>query len=750
MASMTRTPPRRLAQLSALAAVLGLAGGGAAWVLVHMIGLLSNLALYHRFGWAIPDMADVPRGPGLVVAAVLGGVVISLLARWAPAIRGHGIPEAMEAVLTNQSRISPRTAIAKPVSAAVAIGTGGPFGAEGPIIVTGGAMGSLLGQVLPTTPSERKILLACGAAAGMSATFGAPLAAVILAIELLLFEFSSRAFVPLVVASSLAAGVHTWLFEDGPLFHVPDHDYAGLDKLPFYALLGLACGLLAAGVTHGLFAVEGCFRRLPVGQFWHAPLGAVGFAAVGLLVPRSLGVGYGAISDVLASRLAAGTVAVLGAAKLVSWWIALGSGTSGGTLAPLLLISGCFGTLIGNAVDAVAPSAGVSPGAFALVAMAATFGAAVGATFTAIVFLFELTRDYRIILPLMLASVLADLVASALMHDSLMTEKLTRRGLHVEGDYRADVLASALVRDVMTTNVQTLPATATVGDAKSRFSTGSHGAYPVVDPSGHCVGIVARQDVMVTAADDHLPVLEVASTDVVTTTPGDTVLAALERIIEEDVGHLPVVDGGSLVGIVTRSDVFSTRRRQFDLERMQPGSRPLAGRAPWRGRALARAGAPGTTDGEETTVKHYLIVANRTLGGPALAGLVRARVADGPCTFHVLVPATRHPGTFRRVLDAYAGEPSADEVDAARCAATQRLDDELARLHAAGIAATGEVGDEDPVQAVREALARIRSDEILLSTLPAGMSHWLGIDLPQRIRRVAAVPVVHVEGPPAD
>ncbi|TMK83201.1 MAG: chloride channel protein, partial [Actinobacteria bacterium] len=383
------TAPRRLLLLSILAGALGLAGGAAAWSLLHLIGLITNLALFHRYGWAVPSFRHLPRGPGLIFAALAGGLVISFLARWSPVIRGHGIPETMEAVLTKQSRISPRAALAKPLSAAVAIGTGGPFGAEGPIIVTGGALGSLLGQVVHISPAERKILLACGAAAGMAATFGTPLAAVILAIELLLFEFSARAFVPLVVASSLAAGMHVAFFGSGPLFAVPAHSYAGLGKLPLYAVLGGVCGLVAVFVTKGLHLVESAYRRLPVSEFFHPIIGAAGFAAVGYLVPRALGVGYDAIGDVLAGRIAVAALAALVVAKLVAWWVALGSGTSGGTLAPVLLIGGGAGSLVGSAIAAMAPGLHVSPGAFALVAMAAVFGASARATFASMVFVFE-------------------------------------------------------------------------------------------------------------------------------------------------------------------------------------------------------------------------------------------------------------------------------------------------------------------------------------------------------------------------
>jgi CIC family chloride channel protein len=564
-----RTPTKRLVLVTAIAALLGVAGGGAAWVLVHLIQLLTNLALSHELSTAGRSLATLDPGWPLFVAAVTGALLISLLARWAPLIRGHGIPEAMEAVLTKQSRVAPRTAIAKPISAAIAIGTGAPFGAEGPIIVTGGSIGSLLGQVIPVTPSERKVLLAAGAAAGMSATFGAPLAAVVLAIELLLFEFSVRAFAPLVVAASIAGGMHSALFDDGPLFRVPSHDYAGLDVLPAFVLLGLACGVLAIVVSRGLFLVEGLYRRLPVGEFWHPVIGAVGFATVGMFVPRALGVGYDAIGDVLDARLAVGTVAALAAGKLLAWWLALGSGTSGGTLAPILLISASFGTVVGSGLNEVLPGPDVALGAFAVVAMAATFGAATQATFTAIVFVFELTRDYDVILPLMLASVVADLVYSAVNEDSLMTEKLRRRGLRIGRHYGPDPFASAGVAAIMTTAVETLPAGATVGDARRRFSAGGHGAYPIVD-GRRIVGIVSRSDLLGDSSADRELLRDHATRQVVTVHRNDSAQAALRVMVDEGVEHVPVVDGDDqLVGICTRTDLLKVRRRQLDLERVQ-------------------------------------------------------------------------------------------------------------------------------------------------------------------------------------
>jgi CBS domain-containing protein len=431
----------------------------------------------------------------------------------------------------------------------------------------------LLGQVVSVSPSERKILLASGAAAGMAATFGAPLAAVVLAIELLLFEFSTRALVPLVVASSVAAGMHVVFFGSHPLFTVPAHHFAGLSQLPLYAVLGLACGLLAVTINKGLFVIEDGFRRLPVNRFWWPAIGALGFAAVGLIEPRVLGVGYDQISEVLSGRLALETLAVLAVAKLCAWWVALASGTSGGTLAPILLISGSFGALLGHAAGHV-PGANVSPGAFALVAMAATFGASTRATFASIVFMFELTRDYNAILPLMLATVIATLVAAALTSDSIMTEKLTRRGLRVPSDYHADILHTAMVGDLMTTDVETVHRTTRVGDVARRFQINGHGAYPIVDDQGRCVGVITRGDLLRTGDwSDDSPVDAVAARDVVSVTSRDTAGDALDRILQEHVEHLPVIDDHRLVGICTRTDIMRARRTQWEHEQTEPSWR---------------------------------------------------------------------------------------------------------------------------------------------------------------------------------
>ncbi len=553
---MLRTSPGRITYLSVLAVLLGLLSGGAAWVLVKLIGFLTNVTLFGRVAFDLPSMSDLEPSPRIVVVAMAGALVVSLLARWSPIIKGHGIPEAMESVLQRQSRVSPRTAIAKPLSAAIAIGTGGPFGAEGPIIVTGGSLGSILGQILRVSPSERKILLACGAAGGMAATFGAPMASVVLAIELLLFEFSTRALIPTAVSAAVAGGIHSALFGSGPLFTVPDHSFAGLADLPLFVPLGLLCGVLAVVIARGLFLVEAGFRRLPISEFWHPIIGALGFGLVGLMVPEVLGVGYDQIDAVLAGQMAAGALAVLGGAKLVAWWLALGSGTSGGTLAPVLLISGSFGALVGQATLALFPDSGLSAGAFALVAMAATFGASTRATLTAIVFVFELTRDFDAVLPLILASVLADLVGVWFLPNTLMTEKLHRRGLRVQTDMQADVMSATRVREMMSTSPVTIDAHASVTDAIEVMETSGHTAFPVVDETNDLRGILSRSDVMRADPETVTAVSSLAQEDVVTIGVDASVADASRLMVAEGVDHLPVIDGaGRLVGIFTRTDL---------------------------------------------------------------------------------------------------------------------------------------------------------------------------------------------------
>jgi CBS domain-containing protein len=395
---------------------------------------------------------------------------------------------------------------------------------------------------------------------------------VILAIELLMFEFSVRVFVPLVVAAAVAGGVHAAVFGAAPLLHAPPTAAVGLTRLPVFVLLGGMCGLLAAALTRGLEIVEDLFERLPMKSFWYPVIGAFGFAGIGLLEPRALGVGYDQINDVLLGRLTIGVVATLALAKLFAWWIALGSGTSGGTLAPILLIGGAAGTVAAWAATRVLPGLGVPTSVMALVAMAATFAAATRAPFASMVFLFELTREYTIILPLMIGTVAAVLVYDAFMEESLLTMKLARRGLRIRSEYHLDPMRTTVVRDVMTTNVRTMPFSLTVGEARAMFLAGGHGAYPLVDSDHRVAGIVTRGDLLRSQVPDPTPVEKISSTDVVTVGPSARLLDVVALMLEEDVEHVPVLEAtGALVGICTRTDLLRARGPSLEGERRQPG-----------------------------------------------------------------------------------------------------------------------------------------------------------------------------------
>ncbi len=704
---------RRMLLLVGLAAVIGGLAGGAAYLLVRTIGLITGVALLGEWSWGeIPALSELEASPRLPLVAVTGGLIIAAMAHYTPIIRGHGIPEAMEAVLRNQSRIAPSTAVSKPLSAAIAIGTGGPFGAEGPIIVTGGAIGSLVGQILRVTPSERKILLASGAAAGMAATFGAPLASLLLVIELLLFELSMRSLIPLVVATSIAGGVHSAAFGTGPLFSAPSADYAGLSALPLYAVLGLACGLVAVIVAKGLFAAERAFRSVRVPVFWKPALGSLVFAAIGLAVPRSLGVGYDVIDDVLAGDLALATLAAVLVAKAVAWWVALGSGTSGGTLAPVLLMGASFGGLFAGVLLEIAPGLDITQGAFAVVAMAAVFGAATRTPLASIVFVFELTRDFDVMLPLMLATVLAALVFSVLSSESIYTEKLSRRGIRVGGELVADSLRTTAVVDVMNRVVDTVSPNDSVGEVADRITRGDRGAFPVVDDEGHCVGLVTRHDLLGRDLPRDAPLSDVVSSDVISIDPEASLLDALQRMSEEDATHLPVIENGKLVGICTRADIVRSRSDELALERLDEG---------WLAPVLQRRDRIG---------RRIIVVGNQSLCGRALMAELAERVAADPqVRFHVVVPLS-----------------SGGDLTAARA----RLERQLGLIAELGVSATGEVGEADPVAAIEAALTREPAAAVILSTLPPGSSRWLRSNVPSGVGRRVSVPCSVVHDEPGD
>jgi H+/Cl- antiporter ClcA len=573
----------RMVLVSFLGGAIGLIAGCIAFLLYKLIGLFTNIAFYGHFSSAFISARHNHLGWWVIPIPVIGGLIVGIMAKYgSPKIKGHGIPEAMEAVLVNRSRIEPRVAILKPISAAIAIGTGGPFGAEGPIIQTGGALGSLIGQILHTTAAERKVLLACGAAAGMSATFNTPIAGVILAIELLLFEFKSRSFIPLVIASSIATAVHMQLLGAGPMFSMAALDFNIPRALPFYVLLGVICGLAAVGFTRLLYWTEDLFEKLPVDEMWWPAIGALGLGIIGYFVPRVLGVGYDTIGDILNANLGLKLLLIVMAAKAAALVISLGSGTSGGLLAPMFMSSAALGGVFAIAFNKVFLSAHLSAGAFALVAMGAVFGAASRATFAFIIFAFEITRDYNSVLPLMLVSVIADGISMLLMpRASIMTEKLARRGLRIHQEYEADVLHYTTVSEMMDHTVPIISADTRISELADRIGRGDpevsrHQGLVILDSEAKLAGIITRGDLLrALEQDPSMNVVEAGSRNVVVTFPDEALHDASDKMLRYNIGRLPVVDRADerrVVGYLGRPGILAARLRKFEEEYVrEPG-----------------------------------------------------------------------------------------------------------------------------------------------------------------------------------
>ena len=568
----------RIGLISGLAALIGILAGFIAYALYDLIGLITNLAYYHEWSFHFRSPEHTLLGPWIIVTPVIGGIIVGFMAKYgSEKIKGHGIPEAMEAVLTSRSRIEAKVAILKPLSAAIAIGTGGPFGAEGPIIQTGGAVGSLIGQIISTTASERKVLLACGAGAGMAATFNTPIAGVILAIELLLFEFRSRSFIPLVIACTLATSVRSVLLGQHSMFTMGNVNFDALHGLPFYLLLGVLSGVAAICFTKALYWVEDQFEKLPIDDLWHPAIGALGLGIIGFFVPRVLGVGYDTISDILNNNLALKVLLLVAIFKALALMISLGSGTSGGLLAPMFMSSAALGGSFAIVVNLIFPSAHLSPGAYALVAMAAVFGAASRATFAFIVFAFEITRDYNAILPLMLACVIADMIAIHYLPSSIMTEKLARRGLRVPEAYEAGVLQIVRVSEVMRKDVQPISTEMTVGELAERMARGEPSfnltqGLPLVDKDEKLAGVVTQGDLLRALEADptgKASVLEAGSRNAVVVYPDESASDALFRMLQNDIGRLPVVSRENpkeMVGYLNRSSILGALTRQMEEE----------------------------------------------------------------------------------------------------------------------------------------------------------------------------------------
>lgn len=562
---------RRLITISALAVLVAVLISFIAKFLIHLIYLITNLTFYGDY-----SMVDVPPSGnhlGLWVIAIptLGGVVVGLMAlHGSKAIRGHGIPEAMEQILTNQSKIKPTITYLKPISSAIAIGTGGPFGAEGPIIATGGALGSTLGQILKITNTERKILLASGATAGMAAIFGTPIAGIFLAIELLLFEFSPRSIIPVALACITGAAGHHFLFSTGPVFPV-GHELAAPNNkaLLIYSIIGIVMGFISIFITKIVYWIEDGFEHLPIHWMWWPAIGGLVVGIVGYFAPRTLGVGYENITDILSGSLAFNVVLSLCLLKFVSWAIALGSGTSGGTLAPLLTIGGATGSLFAGIILYYFPDSGITISMTALICMSALFAGASRALLTSVVFALEVTDQSHALLPLLAACTASYFISFFLMKNTIMTEKITRRGIQTPDHYEADILQSLTVKDVMSGNEIVIAENNSIGQVREwleREKDYQSNYFVIVnEKNNNFKGIISSSNLF----SDHHPKDKIIS-DLIKRIPvsikeEDTLRFAVELMAQENMDILPVLSSDNkLSGILSYKDIINAYKKDIE------------------------------------------------------------------------------------------------------------------------------------------------------------------------------------------
>lgn len=577
------SPNARLPGICALAAVIGMLGIVAAFVLLNLIHLFTNLFFYGTLSFADHSPAANTLGPWVIVVPALGGLVVGLIARFgSEKIRGHGIPEAIEAILFGKSRMSPKVAVLKPLSSGIVIGSGGPFGAEGPIIMTGGALGSLIAQCVKVTAAERKTLLVAGATAGMTAVFGTPVAAVLLAVELLLFEWRPRSFLPVALACAVAGFLRAAWFGTGPLFPLETAPPAAI-SLVSCVIAGLASGALASSLSIGLYKTEDLFGKLPLHWMWWPALGGLAVGIGGYFEPRVLGVGYDVIGDLLHQHIALQIAVAILLVKALVWVIALGSGTSGGVLAPLLMLGAGLGIVLGPVLP------GHQSALWPLVCMAATLGATLGAPLTAIVFAFGLTHDSNALLPLLAATLVAHGFSTVVMPRSIMTEKIARRGYHIYREYGVDPLERHFVDEVMTRSVETIDGSLRVQEALATFfgTSQTHRAYPVVD-GDRLIGMVDRA--MLVALNDgtsgfgpDTPLTQaLAGRALSVALTHETCRIVATRLAVHELERLPVVadrHSMQLAGIVSRSDLVKPSQAHFDEEHKRERFRRLAVRS---------------------------------------------------------------------------------------------------------------------------------------------------------------------------
>ena len=568
----------RVIPISVLAVAIGVVCAFVALALLRLIGLFTNLFYFGRWNTALVSPAGNHLGVYGVLVPIAGALVIGVMARYgSERIRGHGIPEAIESILLNGSRIEPKVALLKPISSAISIGSGGPFGAEGPIIMTGGAVGSMIAQLFHLTSAERKTLLVAGAAGGMSATFASPVAAVLLAVELLLFEWKPRSLVPVALASAMAAVVRRYILGFGPLFPVPAHPlFIGPKGILGCALVGLLAGVLSALLTVSVYASEDAFQHLKIHWMWWPAIGGLAIGLGGLVFPQALGVGYDTIGALLQGSVTTRVILGVLLVKWFIWAVSLGSGTSGGVLAPLLMMGGALGGLEAMFL----PNEGA--GFWQLISMGAILGGTMRSPFTSIVFAFELTHDANVFLPLLVASVIAHGFTVLTLKRSILTEKVARRGYHLSREYAVDPLEILFVREVMRTKIVVLPAVSTLGEVWHSLRVDhrqEQRLLPVVDTEGQLVGVVTRGDVSERMAQNGdaaigWPLGDLVRTSAVEAYPDEPLRVVVYRMAEKACTRMPVVDRTTrkFLGLVSLNDLLKARSRHWEEERRREQS----------------------------------------------------------------------------------------------------------------------------------------------------------------------------------
>ena len=572
---------RRVLPIIAAAVPIGALSAVVAFGLLRLIGLITNLVFYGRVRTSLVAPGAHHHSPVLVLLApAAGGLLIGLMARFgSEKIRGHGMPEAIESILVGGSKVQPRVALLKPISAAISIGTGGPFGAEGPIIMTGGAFGSLLAQFFELTADQRKTLLVAGAAGGMAATFNAPLASITLAIELLLFEWRPRSYLPVAASVAVATIVRGSLLGSRAVFAVPVASlHLQADTYLLCVAAGLLGGLLAIIATALVYASEDAFHALPIHWMWWPAIGGLVIGIGGLIEPRALGVGYDVIDQLLRGQAPMALILGILIVKTLIWSLSLGSGTSGGVLAPVFMIGGALGALESHAFPHVAP------GFWSLVGLAAVVGGVMRSPLTGVIFSLELTHQWGALLPLVISASSAYGLSVLVLKRSVLTEKIARRDMHLTREYSIDPLEVLFVRDVMCTDVIHFRADSEVAAAAASFVTGERETrdehhrqrlYPVLDGGDRLIGVITRRDMLAVALDQEELARDATFADLelaapIVTYADITLREAANFIADTGLTRLPVVSREApdrLLGMVTLVDLLAARLTDLQEER---------------------------------------------------------------------------------------------------------------------------------------------------------------------------------------